>query len=65
MKDGKKTTLTKAPMPDSPTKEKPSGKPLKSDHNPGIPVASKQVTKSVTPKKDSHGGKAGAGKAGL
>ena len=65
MKDGKKTTSTKEPMPSSPTKAKPTGKPVKGDHNPGTPVASKQGNTSSPSKKDSHGGKAGAGKAGL
>jgi hypothetical protein len=65
VKDSKKSTSTKAPMPSSPTKAKPTGKAVKGDHNPGIPVASKQGNAAVPSKKDSHGGKAGAGKAGL
>ena len=65
MKDSKGSTSNKAPMPSSPTKSKPTGKPVKGDHNPGIPVASKQGSSEAPSKKDSHGGKPGAGKAGL
>ena len=63
MKDGKTTSGEKAPMPSSPTKAKPTGKPVKGNHTPGIPVASKQG--NAPAKKNSHGGKPGAGKAGL